>query len=156
MENYKPAISRGITMGVIGILVFLVIYAIDPFLFAKPAGWITSLAINFIALPIVFMILAARDCKPNFSPYNFGKAFNAAFFTGVVSALIALVFSVIFTMVIDITWEQGVQEAALESTQELMEKMGAPDESIEEAMEQAKVKMEESPKGIMAQLIRTG
>ena len=96
-------------MGVIGILIFLVMYAIDPFLFAKPAGWITSIAVNFIALPIVFMILAARDCKPNFSPYNFGKAFNAAFFTGVISAVVGLVFSIFFTMVIDTTWEQGQQ-----------------------------------------------
>ena len=87
---YKPAIDQGIRMGIISIIVFLGIYAFDPLFFAKPTGMLTMLIVNLLALPIVFMILGARNTKANFTPYTFGNAFNAAFFTGIVSAIIFL------------------------------------------------------------------
>lgn len=38
MEQYKPAIKQGVTMAILSILVFFVLYAIDPLIYAKPAG----------------------------------------------------------------------------------------------------------------------
>ena len=156
MEQYKPAINRGAIMGIVSIIVFVLIYAIDPLFFAKPAGWMVSLGVNLLAIPIVFMILGARDCKPNFSPYKFGNAFNAAFFTAIVATLIVLVFNIIFTNVIDTNRESQIREAAFEQSMEFMEKMGADDDAIDVAMEKAKKKMEEQPNGITAQILNTG
>jgi hypothetical protein len=156
MENYKPVLKRGITMGILSILIFVVVYAIDPMFFAKPKGWILSLGVNLIALPIVFMILGARDCKANFSPYKFGNAFNAAFFTGVTSSLVMLLFMIVFVTVIDPAWEAELSEAVVESTMEMMEKFGASEDDIEKAMEQAKEKIAKQPTGIVKQFMGTG
>jgi len=61
IDLYKPSIDQGLRMGVISILIFLGIYAYDPLFFAKPMGVLTLLTVNFLALPIVFMILGGRN-----------------------------------------------------------------------------------------------
>lgn len=152
MNNFQPALKRGAMMAVVGILIFLVLYAVDPMFFAKPMGWMTLLAVNFLALPIVFMILGARDTKPNFTPYTFGNAFLAAFLTAVAATVITLVFNAIFITVIDPAWEGQLADEVLTQTELFMEKMGAPQESIDEAMEQAREKAADQPKGIIGQM----
>ncbi len=156
MENYKPVIKRGVMMGVIGILIFVIVYAIDPMFFAKMQGWILMFGVNLLALPIVFMILGARDCKPNFSPYKFGNAFNAAFFTGIVSAVVVLLFNILFITVIDPGWEAELKQASLETSAEMMEKFGASEEDIEKNMEIAEEKIANAPSGVMNQIMSTG
>jgi len=155
MNKYQPAIKRGVTMAFAGIIVFLVLYAIDPMYFARPIGWVTLLAVSLLALPIVFMILGARDTKANFTPYTFGNAFLAALLTGVTAAVLTLVFNTIFMTVIDPVWEAQLAEEVMLQTELFMEKMGAPQEAIDEAMEQAKVKNESQAKGIVGQLRST-
>lgn len=156
MNKFQPAFKRGAMMAAVGIIIFLILYAIDPMYFARPIGWVTLLAVNFLALPIVFLILGARDSKVNFTPYTFGHAFLAALLTGVAAAVIGLVFNAIFITVIDPVWESQLADEVMLQTELFMEKMGAPQEAIDEAMEQAKVKSETQPKGIVAQIKSTG
>ena len=156
MNKFQPAFKRGAMMAAVGIIIFLILYAIDPMYFARPIGWFTLLAVNFLALPIVFMILGARDSKANFTSYTFGHAFLAALLTGVTAAVLTLVFNVIFMTVIDPVWELQLADEVMLQTELFMEKMGAPQEAIDEAMEQAKVKSESQPKGIVGQLRSAG
>ena len=36
LEQYKPALKQGVTMTIIGLLIFFITYAIDPLFLAKP------------------------------------------------------------------------------------------------------------------------
>ena len=152
MEQYKPAIKQGVTMAILSILVFLVLYAIDPLIYAKPAGWIILLAVNFLAIPIVFILLGVRDTKKNFSYFTFGNALAAGMVTGIVASAIVLTFNILFMTVIDPQWEQQLADEVLISTEEFMEKMGAPDQAIEEAIAKAKEDGAGKAQGIMGQI----
>ena len=152
MNKYQPAIKQGIIMGAVSILLFLVLYAIDPMFYAKPMGWVTVFVVNFLALPIVFMILGARNTKPNFTPFRFQEAFISAFLTSVLATVVMLVFNFIFITVIDTTWEKELGEEIIRSTETFMEDMGAPQEAIDEAMIKAKVDVEKRAMGVMGQL----
>ena len=156
LEQYKPALKQGVTMTVVGLLIFFVTYAIDPLFLAKPKGWMVLIVVNMLALPIYFLIMGAKACKPNFDYYSFGKAFNAAFFTGVVAAVLTLAFNVVFVNVIDTNWEAEMAEEVLNSTEAFMEKMGAPQDAIDKAMDDARSQGANKPKGFMAQLQSTG
>ncbi len=156
MKEYNPAIKQGIRMGVVVILLFLVIYAIDPMFFAKPKGWMVMLAANFLAIPIVFMILGCRDTKVSFTPYNFGNAFNAAFFTGIIAAVMSLMFQLIFVSVIDTAWEGELMEEVRNSTEQFMIDMGAPQETIDAEIAKAEAKGAYNPKGFLGALKSTG
>ncbi len=142
-------------MAVLSILVFLVLYAIDPMIYAKPTGWVILLVINFLAIPIVFIILGVRDTKKNFNYFKFGNAIAAGMVTGIVSAAVVLLFNIIFMTVIDPQWEQELAEEVLNSTEAFMEKMGAPDDAIEEAMDKAREDGAGKPQGIVGQVKST-
>lgn len=152
MNMYQPAIKQGVIMGVVSILLFLVLYAVDPMFFAKPMGWLTLFVVNFLALPIVFMILGAKKTKPNFTPFRFQEAFVAAFLTSVVATVVVLVFNLVFITVIDTTWEKELGEEIIRSTETFMEDMGAPQEAIDEAIVKAKGDLENRATGVMGQL----
>lgn len=139
-------------MGVVSILLFLVLYAVDPMFYAKPMGWVTLFVVNFLALPIVFMILGARDTKLNFKPFRFQEAFVAAFLTSVVATLVVLVFNIVFISVIDTAWERELGEEIINSTETFMEDMGAPQESIDEAIEKAQDDLENRSTGVYGQV----
>ena len=156
MNVYKPSLDQGIRMGIISIVIFLGIYAYDPLFFARPSGWLTLFVVNLLALPIVFMILGARNAKPNFSPYTFGNAFNAAFFTGIVSALIVLLFDIVFKTLIDPAWEVEIIEETMRATADFMQDMGASQDDIDQAIDQAKEGFETQPKGVLGSLTNTG
>lgn len=152
MEQYKPAIKQGAIMAVVSILIFLVLYAIDPLIYAKPKGWGIMLVVNFLALPILFIVLGVKNTKGNFTYYKFGNALAAGMVTGIVSSLIVLVFNILFITVIDAAWEEQMAQEVLNSTEELMERMGAPDEAIEEAIAQAKEGGAGEPQGVYGQM----
>jgi hypothetical protein len=152
MNKYQPAIKQGVIMGTVSILLFLVLYAIDPMFYAKPTGWVTVFVVNFLALPIVFMILGARNSKPNFAPFRFQEAFVSAFLTSVIATVVLLGFNFIFITVIDTAWEKELGEEIIRSTETLMEDMGAPQEVIDEAIAKAKVDLKNRATGIIGQL----
>lgn len=154
--RYKPAIEWGIKMGITSILVFLITYAIDPMFFGTTKGWIVNIAVSMLAIPIVFMILGARDTKRYFDYFGFGQAFNAAFFTGIVSAVIVLIFNIVFITVIDPTWEEELYEEVVRSTVTLMEDMGAPEESVNKTAKQMKMQNDARLKGPLGALKNTG
>lgn len=152
MENYRPAVIKGVAMAIFSILIFLILYAIDPMIYAKPAGWAILLVGNFLAIPIVFLILGVRDTKKNFSVFTFGTALSAGMVTGIISVVVVLLFNAVFLTIIDPEWEQQLSEEVMVSTQELMEKMGAPDDTVEEAMQKARDEAANQPKGIIGQM----
>ena len=102
------------------------------------------------------MILGARDTKATFTPYTFGQAFSAAFLTAVVSALLVLVFNVVFLTFIDPTWEKELYEEVVRNTETFMEDMGAPQESIDKAIEKMKEDNKNRTMGVAGAAKQTG
>lgn len=152
LENFRPAIKQGIIMGVISMLLFLVAYAIDPMFFGTTKGMMLNMAVNMLILPILFMVMGARDSKQNFSPFTFGNAFGAAFITSICAAVVLFLFNTVFLTVIDPNWEAEILQEALNSTELLMEDMGASQDVIDDAMEQTKEKMDKQAKGVFGAL----
>jgi len=103
----------------------------------------------------VFLILGARDCKPNFKPYTFGNAFLAAFITGVSSALFVLVFNIIFATVIDPGFDDMIKDKVMDGVEERLENANMSDEEISKIMEKQEAQFEAN-KGIAGKAKQTG
>ncbi|MBR9859317.1 DUF4199 domain-containing protein [bacterium] len=154
MEKFRPAIKFGAYMGLVNIFIFLLIYAIDPGFSATMMGGLVNMVLLILAVPIVFMILGARDCKPNFPFYSYGKALIAAFTVALVSAVIVFVFNVLFTEVIDPQYEENLTEQVLDNTRDRLENASMSDEQIDELLETTEARMSQNM-GVMGKLKMT-
>ena len=132
LQNYRPSIRYGIIMGVIAILVFLMVWALAPDMMRSPAWSITNTVLFFIALPIVMQILGARDSKPNFDNFPYGRSFTAAFLVGLVAVLLITLFNLVFYNAIEPGYYEKLKEISLEQTIERLEDMDFSEEQIEE------------------------
>ncbi len=137
MKNYQPAIKYGVYLGLIGVLIHLITYAIDAKLFLSTGYGLFSGVLVGLAAPIVFMILGARDSKVNFGNFNFGKAFASALLVGVVATLISLGYTLLFNGVIDTELADWMYEQKMDEQIEKMEAMNYDEATIEKSMNMA-------------------
>jgi len=155
MEKFRPSIKHGIIMGIISIVVFLLQYALMPDSFGNMTGWILQLVVFFLALPIVFMILGARDSKANFGFYNYGNALLGALLVGVASAVVVLLFNLVFMYAIDPDFDNVVKEQVMSGIEERLENANMPDEQVQEIMSKQEEQFEKN-KGLVGKLKQTG
>jgi hypothetical protein len=154
MEKLRPAIKYGVYMALIGITYYLAIYALDKsFVFSIP-GIITSVVLNLLAVPIVFMILAARDCKANFSPFTYGNAFSAAMLAALMASVLSLIFLILFTQIIDPNYESEQKELGIEMTIDMMERMGADQDAIDKGIADTEKRIDANA-GVLGKLKQT-
>jgi hypothetical protein len=131
MNELKPSIRYGLYLAVGLVLFHLLVYAINPeFLFNKGYGY-GKMAITWAALPIFFMILGARDCKPNFEDYTFGNAFKAAFLVAIVGVGINLAYEVIINLA-DPEYGDWVYDTAIDMQMDALEDSGYSEEMLEQ------------------------
>lgn len=155
MEKYRPSIKHGLVMGVISIVAFLLQYALMPDSFGNLTGWMLQLVVYFLALPIVFMILGARDSKANFGFYKFENAFMGALMVGLVSAVVVFAFNLIFMYAIDPDFDNVVKDQVMSAVEERLENANMPDEEIDKIMSQQETQFEKN-KGLMGKVKQTG
>ena len=155
MENYKPAIKNGLILGIIGILIHVVIYAINPDWFLSKGYGIISMVLYGTALPIVLMVLAARDCKPNFDSFKFGKAFQSAVLVGVLSVALSITYSLIFNNLIDTQFEEWMYNTKMEQQMDVLENRGYDEATIEKIADQSNA-MKKYTTGVFGVLIMHG
>lgn len=151
MEKFKPSIRYGLIMGFIGLVIFLLVWAMAPDMFASWKWMLTQFVVVFLALPIVFQILGARDSKQNFEEYPYGKAFMGAFTVGIIAVLMSVIFNVLFMTVIDPGFNDRVQEQATTMVIEQLENSGMDKAQIDEQLEKMEQRFE-NQKGIAGQL----
>ncbi|MCW5911980.1 MAG: DUF4199 domain-containing protein [Cyclobacteriaceae bacterium] len=139
-QNAEPValknhvIKWGLIVGGVSITLTVLLYVIDYTLMVQLK---TLFVMLLIYLGIT--IYAGIDYRNNiggFLPY--GKAFVHGFLVLAVSALVATLFSMVLYNVIDPDLPQNLTDASLENTREMMEKFGAPEEAIDQAIEDAK------------------
>jgi len=130
----QHAFRWAIITAAVSIIYTMLLYVIDYTLMVQ-------LKVLFIALAIYFGItiyagIDYRKAIGGFLPY--GKAFQHGFIILAGSGLIASFFNLLLYFVIDPELPQKLVDASLENTRAMMESFGAPEESMDEAMEKAR------------------
>ncbi len=130
----QHAIRWGMITAAVSIIFTMTLYVVDYTLMVQ-------LKFLFLVLAVYFgiTIYAGIDYRKSiggFLPY--GKAFQHGFLILAVSGLIASIFNLLLYFVIDTELPQKLVDASIENTRAMMEGFGAPEDSIDEALEKAK------------------
>lgn len=133
----KSAAKSGLTLGLIGIIITLLVYFIDAKLLANM--WLgMAIIVIFLALVVIFGI-AYRKQVGGF--LSFKQAFLYSLVLLLVAGLIGQGFNLILFNVIDSDLTEVVTDAALETTERMMEKFNVPDEEVDKALERTEAQM---------------
>ncbi len=126
-------INNGLIAGLVGIVLYLAYYFINPELLFNP--WL-GLVIGLIVW-IYFMRKAGVDTKADNGGFlTFKEALKPTFLTYVVGSLLSVAFSFILFNLIDPSLNDLMQEKSIEMAENMMKTFGAGEEQIEAAMEQ--------------------
>ncbi len=128
------AAKWGVILAAIGIVITVLIYAVDYTMFAsfKFLGVIIVISIGLV----IYAGIDYRKAVGGYLPY--GKAWQHGFITFAISGIISVVFNIVLYTVIDPELPAKVTDAIVENTQEMMENFGAPADSMDEALEKTR------------------
>lgn len=134
----NPGLRNGLILGLISIVLFLIVYLIDPRLLSNP--W--YMLLGFILL-FGFMAKACIDARNEGDGFiSFGGAFMAAWLTAIVSMIMGMIFQYVMNTFVDPSLIEIQQEASLEWWGGLMESWGAMDK--EEFIEQSQANSQDA------------
>lgn len=132
----STALNYGLYLGGFFAVLSAVIYAVNLDLFTE--WW---LGIIFFAAAIIVGVLASLKSKSLLGGFiSFKDAFTAFFITLAVATLIGTLVSIAIFTFIDPGAAEYLNEKILVMTKETMERFGAPQEAIVEAIEKAREK----------------
>jgi len=123
----KNALNLGITMGVLGILIFLLMVVLEPGMIMLSVFGILGFIIA-IVLPIIF-IRKERSAQGGF--ISFGDAFKLSFVGLLIGGLIGTVFQVLYIQLIDPEFAERMTAQSLEMTNQFL---GSMDDETREQM----------------------
>ncbi|HKK40171.1 MAG TPA: DUF4199 domain-containing protein [Cryomorphaceae bacterium] len=123
----KNALNLGITMGVIGILIFLLMVVLEPGMILLSALGILGFAVAII-LPIIF-IRKEREANDGF--ITLGDAFKLSFVGLLIGGAIGIVFQILYIQLIDPEFGERMTAQTLEMTNNFM---GGMDDDMREQM----------------------
>ena len=126
----KVSVAYGIYLGVALILITVLAYAFDLTLFTK--WWFGLIMILFTVIMGGFA--ASKAKKVSTELFTFKHAFGSYFLTVFIGTLIGLLFSFILFNLIDPSASETLTELTMESTRQMMEKFGATESQINEAL----------------------
>lgn len=128
----------GVIYGLTSIMISLISF------YVYPIGIWTQMLIGFLLMIVFFVIVCKEEKKLNDGILPYGSAFKLSFLTGFTGMVLAGIFAIILFQLVDPSLLDVVREQSLESTRSMMEKMGAPEETIADAIEKAEENMESS------------
>lgn len=147
MENpaKKISTSYGLYLGIALILIVVLAYAFDLTLFTK--WWF---GITLLVFVVVMACMATSKAKKvSTGLFKFKDALGAYFLTVFIGTFISLIFGILLFNVIDPDAAETLTELTIESTREMMEKFGAQESQINEALQKMQ---DENQYSIMNQL----
>ncbi len=136
-ELLKAAAKSGLTLGLIGIILTLLIYFINAKLLANMWVGITILIVS-LALVVMFGVAYRKQVGGYLS---FKEAFLYSLVLLLVAGLIGQSFNYLLFNVIDPDLPQLVTDAALDNTERMLEKFNVPDEEMDKALERTESQM---------------
>jgi hypothetical protein len=139
----KNAINFGVISGVIGIVVTTLMYLIDLKLFVNM--WI---GFGMLAIWIIIgCILLSKSKRENNGVMTFKEGFTTYFLSAVIGIVISTIFNIILFNYIDTGARDTVTEHLLDMQIGMMEKFGAKQADINEAITKIKESSQFSVKG---------
>jgi len=133
----QHAAKFGAILGVIGAIITLLLYVINPALLINV--WMLALLLVYIVLVVYGGITYRKEIG---GYIDFGPAYLHGFVTFVVMGLISLMINFLLYNIVDSSLPEVLTDASMEQTASMMEKFGAPESAIEEAMEQQRPEIE--------------
>jgi Mn2+/Fe2+ NRAMP family transporter len=128
------AIRWGGITAAVSVILTMLLYAIDYTLMVQ-----LKILFIFLAIYIGIVIYAGIDYRKSIGGFlSYGKAFQHGYLIYIISGLIATVFSMLLYFVIDPELPQKLTDASIENTREMMIGFGAPEDTIDNALEEAK------------------
>jgi hypothetical protein len=135
----QHALRWALITAVINIAITIVLYIIDYTVLVQLKLLIFTLAVYF-----GIIIYAGIDYRKNTGGFiAYGKALQHGFLILAISGLISTVFSIFFYTIIDPDLPQKLTDASIENTRAIMERFGTPEDSIDNALEGNRDKIEE-------------
>ena len=133
----KPAAKSGLTLGLIGIIITLLIYFINAKLLANM--WV---GISILVVSLTLVVLFGIAYRKQVGGYlSFKNAFLYSLILLLVAGLIGQSFNFLLFNVIDPDLPQLVTDAAIENTEKMLEKFNVPDEEMDKALERTENQM---------------
>jgi uncharacterized integral membrane protein len=131
-------IRWGLIVSGVSITITVLLYAIDYTLMVQLKTLFGTLLV-YLGLTIY----AGIDYRKSVGGYlKYGQAFMHGLGVLALSGLVATIFAFVLYNFIDSELPQKLTDASIENTRAMMEKFGAPEESIEPALEKAKEQSE--------------
>ncbi|KAA1244155.1 DUF4199 domain-containing protein [Aquimarina sp. RZ0] len=131
----STAITQGLILGVILSLITVIGYVAYQDIFTQ--WW---LLLVLLGITITIGIISAIKSRKLLGGYiSYKSAFTSYFLTIVIGTLISMVVGILIFTVIDTGAAESIKERSIEVTVQMMERFGAPQETIDETI----TKMEE-------------
>jgi hypothetical protein len=135
----KHAAKMGGILAAIGIILTVVLYAVDYALLANM--WF---GLFMIVLAFGYVIYAGISYRKEVGGYlSYGKAFQHGYVTLLTSAIISTIFMILLYTVIDTELPQKLTDVAIENAEAMMVKFGAPQEQIDKSLDEMRRDMPE-------------
>lgn len=139
----KNAINFGVISGIFGVLVTTLMYLIDLKLFVNM--WI---GFGMIAIYITIgCVLLSKSKKDNQGIMTFKEGFSTYFLSALIGILISTAFNIVLFNYIDTNARETVTEHLLDMQVGMMQKFGARQQDINEAIVKIKESSQFSVKG---------
>jgi hypothetical protein len=113
----KNALNLGITMGVIGILIFLLMVVLEPGMILLSVLGFVGIIVA-IVLPIIFI---RKERETNGGVISFGEAFKLSFIGLLIGGAIGVIFQILYIQVIDPEFGERMTAKTLEMSNSFME-----------------------------------
>lgn len=128
-------IKMGILIGLLGIIINVLIYVINPAYFAN----FSFALILFVVYVTAYFFAMYSIRKSNGGYLSFKEAFFVALGVMMISTFLELSFKLVLYNVIDTELAGFIQDRTVENTTAFMEKFNVPEEDIEKAVEKIDV-----------------
>ncbi|MEP1033779.1 DUF4199 domain-containing protein [Ekhidna sp.] len=131
MNNH--AIKSGLMLGVIGIVLTLLIYIVDPTFLVSM--WMLLFFLIFIVLVSYFGIQHRKEIGGYMA---FGKAWIYSMQLLVVAGIVATIFNILLYNVIDPELPSMLADQSVENAEAMMSRFGMPEDQMDEALEKTR------------------
>jgi hypothetical protein len=134
VETSSPK-NLGVLYGLINagvaIVFTVILYLGGAKMFVSPIAYLG------VALPIVVCVIGALQIRKQRGGYlEFSEAIKATFLILVIGSLIATLFQFVLFNYIDVPFRQALAQVTAEKAEQFMRKLGAPEDKIDQAVEE--------------------
>lgn len=131
LSSVNHAMKQGVILGVVLVVLLVVFYAIDIAVLASIKFMLLSLLVS-----LGYVIYAGIQYRGSIGGFmGYGQALQHGFVIMAVSGLVSTAFNLVLYTVVDPALGQKMSEAIIQNTQEMMAGFGAPQQSIDETID---------------------